>query len=68
MKAESSSAAGKPFWFEDRLKVVQLLLEHPELDKSERLKVQKDVGSLKDNDKLKALFFPTKSIFSFFSF
>lgn len=67
IKAESSSAAGKPFWYEDRLKVVQLLLKHPELDKSERLKVQKEVGSLEYNDELKALFFPTKSFFSFFS-
>lgn len=66
-KAQFNPAAGKPFWFEDRLKVVQLILEHPNLDKSERLKVQKEVGSLKYNDELKALFFPTKSIFSFFS-
>jgi len=56
MKAESSEAAGKPSWYQDRLKVVQLLLEHPGLKKAERQNIQTKVAALKGNYDLKKLF------------
>jgi hypothetical protein len=57
VKATSHKEAGRPWWFEDRLKIVQLLLEHPALDTAERLKQQKEVAALDGTNKeLKRLF------------
>lgn len=56
MKAEVSEAAGKPSWYADRLKVVQLLLEHPGLKEAERLNIQTKVSALQGNYELKKMF------------
>jgi hypothetical protein len=45
-------------FFEDRLRIVQLLLDRPDIDKAEVLKQQNHVAELKDNMELKRLFYP----------
>jgi hypothetical protein len=58
---KADSSVFKPDNFQERLEVVELLLNHPDLDKAERMSIQKKVAAMKHNTELKKLFEITKS-------